>query len=134
LQLEQAGFTNVNPIQEPSDSVNAGEVIRTDPAAGTPTPLDTKINLFVSTGAQNVSVPGEVGKTFADAKADLENRGFTVTTLKQVDDANVGIVLDQNPGQGQQVAPKSTVTLTVGIRSSSSSSTTSTTLPETSTT
>ncbi|MCU1467131.1 MAG: Serine/threonine protein kinase [Actinomycetia bacterium] len=126
-QLEQAGFTNLNPVQEASDTVNTGQVIRTDPPAGQTVPLDTRINIYVSTGKQKVQVPGEIGKTEADARADLEAKGFTVSTLNRIDDANVGKVVDQNPNGGTQVDPNTSVVLTIGIPSSTPTSTTSTT-------
>ena len=100
-------------MQEASDTVNTGQVVRTDPPAGQTVPLDTRINIYVSTGKQKVQVPGEIGKTEADARADLEAKGFTVSTLNRIDDANV--------------EPNSTVVLTIGIPSSTPTSTTSTT-------
>lgn len=133
-QLEQNGFTNLGPaIQETNDSVPSGSVIRTDPPAGQKVALSTKINIYVSSGAQTVQVPGEVGVTEAAAKADLESKGFTVSTLRKVDDANVGVVVSQSPGGGSQAPANSQVVLTIGIASSSgsstSTSTTSTTAP-----
>ena len=132
-QLEQLGFTNLNTIQEASNSVPAGSVVRTDPPSGQKVALDTRINIYVSTGAQKVAVPGEVGKTAAKAKADLESKGFVVSTLSQIDDANVGKVVDQNPGQGVEVLPNSTVTLTIGIKSPSTTTTSTTAEPPTTT-
>jgi serine/threonine-protein kinase len=126
-QLEQAGFTNLNPVREASDSVTSGQVIRTDPPAGQQVALDTKINIYVSTGAQKVQLPGEIGKTEADARADLEAKGFSVSTLNRIDDANVGKVVAQSPEPNTQVDPKSSVVLTIGIPSSTPTSTTSTT-------
>ncbi len=114
-QLEQQGFTNLSPpIQETSDSVAAGFVSRTDPPAGKAVAVDTRINIYVSTGAQKVTLPSEIGKSEADAKADLISKGFTVSTLNQVDNANVGKVVGQSPDQGAQVLPNSNVVLTIG--------------------
>jgi serine/threonine-protein kinase len=126
-QLEQAGFTNLNPVQEASDTVNTGQVIRTDPPAGQTVPIDTRISIYVSTGAQKVQLPGEVGKTEADARAALEAKGFTVSTLNRTDDANVGKVVEQSPTGGTMVDPHTPVVLTIGIPSSTPTSTTSTT-------
>jgi eukaryotic-like serine/threonine-protein kinase len=127
-QLSLDGFTNLDtPIQESSDTVPSGEVIRTDPPAGQKVPLDTRINIYVSSGAQSVPVPGEIGATEAAAKADLESKGFTVATLRKPDDANVGIVIDQSPRENTQVQPKSQVVITIGVASSGSTSTSSST-------
>jgi eukaryotic-like serine/threonine-protein kinase len=114
--LEQQGFTNLSPpIQETSNTVPSGSVSRTDPPAAKPVPVDTRINIYVSTGAQKVTLPSEIGKSEADAKADLISKGFTVSTLNQVDNANVGKVVGQSPDQGAQVLPNSNVVLTIGI-------------------
>jgi beta-lactam-binding protein with PASTA domain/tRNA A-37 threonylcarbamoyl transferase component Bud32 len=127
-QLSLDGFTNLNtPIQESSDTVPSGQVIRTDPPAGQTVALSTRINIYVSSGAQSVSVPGVVGKTEADATSVLEAKGFTVSKLRKVDDANVGIVVSQSPDENTQVQPKSQVVLTIGIASSGSTSTSSST-------
>ncbi len=127
-QLELDGFTNLNtPIQEPSDTVQSGQVIRTDPPAGQTVALDTRINIYVSSGVQSVPVPGEVGKTESDATSDLTSKGFTVSKLHKVDDANIGIVLSQSPGENTQVQPKSQVVLTIGVASPVTTSTSSTT-------
>ncbi len=129
-QLEQAGFTNLNsPIQETSNSVASGSVIRTDPAAGTKVTLDTRINIYISSGAATVTLPGKIGETKATAKAELEASGFTVSTLNRVDDANVGKVVDQSPAPGSQVLPNSNVVLTIGIASSGPATTPSTSVP-----
>jgi eukaryotic-like serine/threonine-protein kinase len=130
-QLEQNGFTSLNtPVEEASNSVAAGLVIRTDPPAGKSVPIDTRITIYVSRGAQTVSMPSKIGETKAAAKAELEADGFTVSTLNRVDDANVGRVVDQNPAPNTQVAPNSNVVLTIGIASSSPT----TTAPSTTTT
>ena len=49
-------------------------------------------------------------------EATLSNRGLTSSVITQVDDANVGKVVDQSPAGGQRVSPGSNVVLTVGDR------------------
>jgi eukaryotic-like serine/threonine-protein kinase len=135
LQLEQSGFTNLNPpIQEASATVPAGSVTRTDPPAGKQVAISTHINIYVSSGAQKVSVPSEIGVAEAKAKADLESKGFTVSTLNQVDDANVGVVVSQNPGADTLAAPNSNVVLTIGVASSTPTTTPTPTTQATTTT
>jgi eukaryotic-like serine/threonine-protein kinase len=134
-QLEQQGFTNLgSPIQENSSTVASGAVIRTDPPGGKAVAVDTRINIYVSSGAEKVAVPPEVGKLEAKAKDDLESKGFTVSTVNQFDDANVGKVVAQSPDQGTLVFPNSNVVLTIGIKSPTTTTTTTTTAPATTTT
>src|SRR5262249_20097005 len=115
------------PVEENSTAFAAGEVTRTDPPAGTSVPISTRITIFVSRGAPTVSMPSVIGETKAKAKADLEARGFTVSTTNRFDDANVGRVVEQNPTPGSQVPPNSDVVLTIGIASAPSTTTTPTT-------
>jgi serine/threonine-protein kinase len=127
-QLEASGFTHLNtPIEENSTSIPAGQVTRTDPPAGKVVPLDTRITIYISRGAPTVSLPSVIGETQAKAKSDLEARGFTVSTLNRVDDANVGRVVDQSPAPGTQVAPNSNVLITIGIASTPSTTARTTT-------
>ena len=127
-QLEQDGFVNINPpITETSSSVSSGNVIRTDPATGKVVPLETHINIYVSSGAQTSPMPNKIGQTKATAKAELEGDGFTVSTLNRVDDANIGRVVEQNPEPGTQVEAGSPVVLYIGVASSSPTTTTTTT-------
>ena len=135
LQLEQAGFSNLNPlIQEASATVPAGSVTRTDPPAGKQVPISTHINIYVSSGAQQVPVPPELDKTEAAAKADLVAQGFIVSTLNRIDDANIGKVVDMKPEPGTMVAPNSNIVLYIGVASSTPTTTPTPTTQTTTTT
>jgi serine/threonine-protein kinase len=123
-QLQQQGFTNIQPQQENSDTVPAGQATRTDPAAGTKIPTDQRITLYISSGKKQFTVPSVVGVKYADAKTQLEGQGFTVGRVNIVDDSNVGVVVDQSPAGNSQVTTKGLVTLRVGVASSSPSTTT----------
>ena len=78
-QLGSAGF-KVERVTEPSDTVEADTVIRTDPAAGTEAPKGSTVRLVVSSGAEEVRVPSVVGLTQSEATAVLEDAGFQVAT------------------------------------------------------
>jgi serine/threonine-protein kinase len=135
-QLEQDGFVNINPpINETSSSVASGTVIRTDPATGKVVPLDTHINIYVSSGPQTIPMPNEINQPKATAIHDLEAQGFSVSALNRIDDANIGRVVDQRPEPGTQVQQQSAVVLYVGVASSSpTTATTTTSSPTTSST
>ena len=126
-RLQQAGFTNIQPQQENSDSVQSGSATRTDPPAGTSIPTDQRVVLYISSGEKQFTVPSEVGRKYSDAKAELEAQGFTVGRINVVNDSNVGIVVDQSPAGDSQVTSKGTVTLRVGVASSTPTTSNSTT-------
>ncbi|MFZ4517451.1 MAG: Stk1 family PASTA domain-containing Ser/Thr kinase [Microthrixaceae bacterium] len=116
--LQAAGFRIGGPQQQASDSVPSGRVISTNPPAGTSVKKNATVTVVVSTGPQQVTVPGVVGQTEDNATATLRNKGFDVSvTTKTVPagDANVGRVTAQSPGGGSTAAKGSTVTITVGV-------------------
>jgi serine/threonine-protein kinase len=123
-RLQQAGFTAFDATEEASDTIADGRVIRTEPAAGEEVARDTRVRIILSSGPATKPVPPVIGQEFADAKAAVEAAGFTVSRLNVPDDANVGIVVDQNPAGNSPAAPGSNVVLRVGVASSSGSTTT----------
>jgi eukaryotic-like serine/threonine-protein kinase len=114
--LQRAGFTNIQSRTEASGDVAAGNVIRTDPAAGTEIRAGDAITLIVSSGAEQVQVPPVTGLTEQNARTALENAGLEVNVQSQpVQNENQdGIVVQSSPTPGTQVARGSTVTLFVG--------------------
>ena len=135
----QAGSTlgakSLNPkrVDQPSDTVEAGSVIGTDPPAGTKVAKGSDVQLFVSTGKEQVRVPSVVGLSKTDATNELQAAGFQVIVreVTVLDPNNAGKVIAQSPTQDSKAAKGSAVTISVGkfatSSSSSSSSTTSTT-------
>ena len=112
-QLGAAGFT-VDPVSEPSDTVEADKVIRTEPGAGESAPKGSKVRLVVSSGKEQVRIPGVVGLTQSEATAALQDAGFEVAVQEVSDATKVGRVIAQSPSGGTRAARGSTVTITVG--------------------
>jgi serine/threonine-protein kinase len=112
--LTAAGM-QAQTVSQASDSVPKGLVIGTNPAAGTPVPKGTTVQVLVSTGPELVDVPNVVGQT-QDAAVNLLNGqlGFGVTVQQQNGGpTKKGIVIAQSPSGGQ--APKgSAVVIVVG--------------------
>jgi serine/threonine-protein kinase len=131
-ELNAAGFNNQGENFEPSNTIPKDQVTRTDPPKNSMAATSTVIHIYVSTGPSTVTVPQEIGKTKAQATDDLTRKGFIVQTIEQASTSgNIGKVIDQTPAGGTQVAPGSTVVLTIGASASSptTNSTTSTTGP-----
>jgi serine/threonine-protein kinase len=98
-----------------SNSVNSGDVISSDPPAGTNAAKGSTVTITVSSGPEKVDVPNVIGQTEASAKAELISAGFKVTVVNQatVTPADDGTVIDQNPNGGTSAVKGSTVTITV---------------------
>jgi serine/threonine-protein kinase len=129
-RLANAGF-RVSATTEPSSDVPAGDVIRTQPAAGSQAAKDSTVTLVVSSGPKQVTVPDVVGATESSARSQIEDAGLVVSVVTITSPSNAGRVISQNPGGGAKANAGSTVTITVGAAAttSSTSSTSSTSGP-----
>jgi len=116
-------------VDQASDTVDAGKVIGTNPPAGTSVAKGSTVQLIVSTGKEQVTVPNLYGRTQSEAMADLQSIGLsgTVTSVSSCDSGSSGKVIAQSPSAGSKVQNGSTVNMSVCKQTTTSSSPTSTT-------
>jgi eukaryotic-like serine/threonine-protein kinase len=94
--------------------IDAGSVIRTDPAAGTRIKRDATVTVYVSTGPPIVQVPKVTGQTQGDATDTLTNASFKVSTSQDYSTTvPIGSVISQDPVANASVAKFSTVKLVI---------------------
>ncbi len=114
--LEAKGINYGTTTYEYSDSVEAGQVISTDPAAGTSLSDSTVVVLTVSRGEKTVSVPSVRGLKKKAAKTTLTNSGLKVSVEEDYSDTvEKGYVISQTPSAGSTVSEGTTVTITVSL-------------------
>jgi eukaryotic-like serine/threonine-protein kinase len=125
--LHNAGF-NVNPTYEDSNAPY-NQVIHQNPTPGSREPKGSTVDVSVSNGPPQVSVPDVVGYTSQQAVQTLESAGFKVSqqTLSVSDPSQNNIVQQQNPAGGSRATKGDTVTITVGVSSGPPPPTTGTT-------
>lgn len=126
--LRDLGFT-VSRAEEFHDVLPAGQVIRTEPAAGESIDVGSDVKLIVSRGPTLVDVPPLIGTTENLARQALQDAGLRarVTTISVAhDDSRAGTVVAQTPATGQ-VAKGSTVTITVAVAAPAPTTTSTTT-------
>lgn len=93
--LEDKGFT-VNVKTAESDK-SPDTVISQDPQGGSKAEKDTEVTITVAKEATQ-NVPGVVGRSFADAEAQLKGVGFANVSRTDVDsDQAAGTVIEQTP-------------------------------------
>lgn len=101
---------------EPSETVDEGDVIKTVPAAGTLVIAGSDVTIIVSTGpdCSGVEVPEVVGQSLNVATAALSDANLT-TSPTEVPDADVadGTVISASPGADSCVDENSAVALNV---------------------
>ncbi|GIG26752.1 Stk1 family PASTA domain-containing Ser/Thr kinase [Cellulomonas denverensis] len=105
----------VRRVDEPSATVAAGMVTRTDPAEGTSVDEGSTVSLYVSTGPDSASVPDVTGMSQEQARDQLEAAGFQVgnVTSENSPDQPADRVLRTEPAKGQAVDAGSEITLVV---------------------
>ena len=113
--LETMLYVGLQPniVPFPSDTVPVGNVVGTDPLAGTRVPRGSVVTVAISSGPAEVPVPNVTGQLTQTATATLFNAGFNVT-IQQVTGRPAGIVFDQSPNGG--TLPRGgNVTIFVGL-------------------
>lgn len=133
--LRSAGFeVGSGQIEEASEEIEEGKVIRTEPVSGSLVPAGTQVMLVVSTGLPTVAVPA-VTQVFADtAIQSLRNSLLEpIVQYEQVPagSANVGRVIAQEPEAFVEVEVGSEVLITVGEAAPETTTTTTVVTPST---
>jgi serine/threonine-protein kinase len=119
----------VNVVAFKEDKAPQNQVIEQSPAPGKKLPQGSTVNVTVSNGPPQVTVPNVVGESKSQATHDLTDAGFKVVSQSQDtnDPTQDGQVIAQNPAASQNAPQGSTVTITVGHFVGSTTSTTTTT-------
>ena len=114
-ELEQAGF-QVQVAEAPDNDTPEGLVSAQSPDPGIQADRGSTVQITISTGPEQVTVPDVVGEDEETATQALEDAGFTVSVqnVPVLDPDEDGIVQAQDPEGGAQADPGSQVTILVG--------------------
>lgn len=98
-----------------SDSVERGEVVRSDPASGDRIRGNGSVKLVVSRGPEIVRVPDVAGSSLADARRSLKKAGLApgMVTREFSEDVPRGQVVRTDPRAGADRHPDTAVALVV---------------------
>jgi serine/threonine-protein kinase len=111
-KLEAAEFEvateNVN-----SSSVDEGDVVHSEPRAGSSVEHGSTVTIFVSAGPKLVKVPVLVNKQRRLAVQEIRARGLVPEVGEEESGSPQGQVLRQSPSAGQELEPGSTVQIIV---------------------
>lgn len=112
-KLTQAGLTVSNSSKEiASETIEAGQVVKTDPEIGVEVKKTTPITLYISTGKATVKMLDYENKTLDDAKQTLLNAGFKkkniTTTEEYSSEVEKGKIISQTPDADEEVVADET--------------------------
>lgn len=110
--MQAEGFNNVTYATQRSD-VTEGSVLSVDPAPGEKAHANTAITVVV---AEPFTVPAIAGMTQDEAKAALEEAGYT-SRIDYVynEEVEEGTVLGSDPGEGEKVPSGSEIGIQVAL-------------------
>lgn len=115
--LQGAGFT-VGMIHQRASETPRGQVIGSDPAAGTRALVPSSVDIFMSSGPAAVQVPDLIGRPYPAARTMLEQLGLRVGVVDidrySIEPANT--VLVQSPMGGETIASGGRVDITISGR------------------
>ena len=105
----------VSEVDETSDQMAAGFVIRTEPPAESEVETGTFVTVVVSLGPEQFGVPNLIGENVEVARTRIEDQGFTVGLIEYslTEDVDQDIVIRQTPTGGTTAPPDTPVDLLV---------------------
>ncbi|MBR3719335.1 MAG: Stk1 family PASTA domain-containing Ser/Thr kinase, partial [Firmicutes bacterium] len=117
--LEEFGLDLKVGMELPSNDVPAGVITSQTPDAGASIKSGQSIEVNVSKGKVDGSVPDVVGKTLANARTMLETYKFKLGTVSEEisDSVPKGTVISQSPVAGTSYPDGSEITLVVSLGS-----------------
>ncbi len=109
--LDSAGLRAGDASQASDDTIAAGRVISSDPAADTEVAPGSAVAYVLSTGPATVAVPDLVNLTEADALDALDSAGLRAGDASQASDDTIaaGRVISSDPSTDTEVAPDTAV-------------------------
>lgn len=118
-ELADRGFSIGTRSRESNEAIDRGNVIRTDPAAGSEEPVGTEVDIVVSDGPELLTLPSVVGEDLDDALAELNDFCGDPACVIVVEADPVfsetydeNVVVNQDPPGGTEVRHGSSVTVT----------------------
>jgi serine/threonine-protein kinase len=113
IVMERAGFrTDVSRVDAEAE---VGEVVSTEPAAGTEVRLPSRVHLLVSAGPPRVEVPDLANRSLSEAQAMVERLGLRLGSVERdwASQAAPGTVIGQAPSAGRVVDRGRRISVTV---------------------
>jgi eukaryotic-like serine/threonine-protein kinase len=99
--------------RRPSESVEPGIAIRTVPSAGEEVERGERVQLFVSSGPEQVEVPDVTGLSRDSAENLIGEAGLEPAVVERESEEPEDDVISQDPAAGTELDRGSTVTITV---------------------
>lgn len=113
--IEDAGLVYVKAGEEvPSDTVDIGKAVSSDPEAQTSVVLGTRVTVYYSSGSTTVTVPDITGESQSEARRTIEQAGLVWGDVTSEDSTYPsGTIIRTEPSEGTIVERGSTVSVVI---------------------
>lgn len=109
--LLSLGFEINEPVDEPSDDIQEGNVTRTNPVAGRRVKEGSPITIYRSIGKETSEMDDYRTLSFEDAERRLKLKG--IENIEKVEEysesVEAGLVMEQDPAPGTAIIPEETI-------------------------
>ena len=114
--LQDAGFTIADEKKYiSSDTVVEGNVVKTNPEAGTKRSKGKELTLYISTGDSKYEIEDYTGQNYVEVRAVLEHEGLYVIVQKKdvenEEDVDANAIIGQDVEPGTKLSEKDTIIL-----------------------
>jgi serine/threonine-protein kinase len=110
VKLHSKGLQVGKKIEMTNEEITKGNVIKTDPDAGSIVKENSKVTIYISSGKEKYDLSDYVGRQYDDVVLLLDNNNFKDIKKNEVyNDSEPGTIISQNPSGGQKVVPEDTV-------------------------
>ncbi len=115
--LQESGLRKGSVTHVHSRRFSAGRIISQYPLPDQEVPIQSQMNFLVSEGEEELKflMPDLLGRRISNARAQLEQMGFRLGPVRRryYRGYEPGIIIDQNPRQGQTMRKRNTIILEV---------------------
>jgi beta-lactam-binding protein with PASTA domain len=105
--LEEAGLSLGHQTEAPSDQVPKSQIVDQQPATGTDVSPGSSVDVTVSSGPRQLSVPEVVGSNAEEAKQTIWDAGFGYVIETVQSNQPAGTVVSTDPSAGTLLDPYS---------------------------
>ncbi len=109
-KLKLEGLSVSEKIEINDEEFKKGQVIKTDPKAGTSLKENSKVALYISLGKEKYELSDYTGRLYDDVVSLLDDLNFKDIKKTEVfDERDPGTIISQMPENGKKVIPEDTV-------------------------
>ena len=108
-ELEKYNLIVDKVIEQNSEEIEEGKVIKTNPSIGALVKENFPITVFVSLGMEKAAVSNYEGLLYPNLKEQLEGIFKEVQVIEEISDQTPGTILQQTPRHGEEVVLADTV-------------------------